>query len=184
MYNCKSCNYLTDKLNRIKKHLNTKKHRIKRIINPEVLICNKCNKKYKTNNGFLRHLIKFHNKCKLNLLKKILKNLRLKKELEIIRRENEILRLKKELEIIRRENELLAKDSMLNSFVNNNITNINKLLENYKNQYGLTSKQTEDLLSNYKNNGVIIFISSLIYHIKESEIQKCKELKGKELTHD
>jgi len=72
---------------------------------------------------------------------------------------------------------------MLNS-LNNNITNINKLLENYKNQYGLTSKQTEDLLSNYKNNGVIIFISSLIYHIKESEIQKCKELKGKELTND
>jgi hypothetical protein len=181
MYNCKSCNYLTDKLNRIKKHLNTKKHRINSIINHEVLICNKCNKKYKTNNGFRRHLMKFHNKCKLNLLKKILEKLRL--ENEILKRDNEILKLKKELEIIRRENELLVKDSMLNS-LNNNITNINKLLENYKNQYGLTSKQTEDLLSNYKNNGVIIFISSLLYHIKESEIQKYKELKGKELTHD
>lgn len=178
MYNCKSCNYRTDKLSRIKKHLNTKKHRINSIINRELLVCNNCNKKYKTNNGFRRHLMKFHNKCKLNLLKKILENLRLKNE--ILKKDNEILKLKNELEIIKRENELLKKDSILN----NNITNINKLLENYKNQYGLTSKQTEDLLSTYKNNGVISFISSLIYHIKESEIQKCKELKGKELTHD
>lgn len=167
MHNCKSCNYQTDKLSNFKKHLTTKKHLLNSNINTEVLICNKCNNKYKTNNSFNRHLIKCNN---------------IKNEIEIELLEN--IRLRKELEIIRRENELLAKDSMLNSFVNNNITNINKLLENYKNQYGLTSKQTEDLLSNYKNNGVISFISSLIYHIKESEIQKCKELKGKELTHD
>jgi septal ring factor EnvC (AmiA/AmiB activator) len=168
MHNCKSCNYHTDKLSNFKKHLTTQKHLLNSNINTKVLICNKCNNTYKTNNSFNRHLIKCNN----------IKN---ENEIEIELLEN--IRLKKDLEILKLKNELIAKTNMLNS-LNNNITNINKLLENYKNQYGLTSKQTEDLLSNYKNNGVIIFISSLIYHIKESEIQKCKELKGKELTND
>ena len=80
MHNCKSCNYHINKLSSFKKHLTTKKHLLLNSnINKEVLICSKCNKKYKTNNGFNGHLMKCNN---------------IKNEIELLKNELEILKLK------------------------------------------------------------------------------------------
>ena len=62
------------------------------------------------------------------------------------------------------------------------VIDINTFIDNYKNQYGLTNKQTETLLDNYKNGGINSCISSLVYYLKESAIQQYKEIKGKEIA--
>jgi hypothetical protein len=64
----------------------------------------------------------------------------------------------------------------------NDVIDINTFIENYKNEYGLTNKQTETLLENYKNGGINSCISSLVYYLKESAIQQYKEIKGKEIA--
>jgi hypothetical protein len=61
------------------------------------------------------------------------------------------------------------------------VIDINTFIENYKNQYGLTNKQTETLLENYKNGGINSCINSLVYYLKESAIQQYKEIKGKDI---
>jgi hypothetical protein len=62
------------------------------------------------------------------------------------------------------------------------VIDINTFIENYKNEYGLTNKQTETLLENYKNGGINSCISSLVYYLKESAIQQYKHIKGKEIA--
>ena len=199
MHNCKSCNYSTNKLSNYKKHLITNKHLILHNIYKsnisQSFICNKCNTKYKYNSGLLRH-------------QKICTNKVISMELEIKKLRDEIL--KKDNELLKKDNELLknsieiksvvnnSNNTIQNNIVNNNVKNISKIenlninfgdvidintfIENYKNQYGLTNKQTEVLLINYKENGINSCISSLVYYLKESAIQQYKELKGKEIT--
>jgi hypothetical protein len=62
------------------------------------------------------------------------------------------------------------------------VIDINTFIENYKNQYGLSNKQTETLLDNYRNGGINSCITTLVYYLKESAIQQYKELKGKEIS--
>jgi hypothetical protein len=61
------------------------------------------------------------------------------------------------------------------------VIDINTFIDNYKNQYGLSNKQTETLLENYKHGGINSCINTLVYYLKESAIQQYKELKGKEI---
>ena len=198
MHNCKSCNYLTNKLSSFKKHLTTKKHLLLYdIYNNNIskeFICDKCNTKYKYNNCLKKHLLKCKDINNFQIIQK--ENEQLKQALEIEKLKNELSIIKKDIEIKSVVNN--SNNTIQNNIVNNNVKNISKIenlninfgdvidintfIENYKNQYGLTNKQTEVLLINYKENGINSCISSLVYYLKESAIQQYKELKGKEIT--
>ena len=94
-------------------------------------------------------------------------------------------------------NNIQTANNISNNVVNNSIKNISKIenlnlnfgdvidintfIENYKNKNGLTNKQTEVLLENYKNGGINSCISSLVYYLKESAVQQYKELTGKDI---
>jgi hypothetical protein len=168
-------------------------------------LCDVCNKEFKHQSNFSRHkkkcvkkpivveksIVVGYNDPQIEIEK--LKNELTKHKLEI--KELEIKQL--ELQLNNKPN-LTSQTNILNNTTVNNVKNVSKIqnlninfgdvidintfIENYKNQYGLTNKQTEILLSNYKNNGINSCISSLVYYLKESAIQQYKELKGKEIT--
>jgi hypothetical protein len=167
-------------------------------------ICDNCDKEYKHQSSFSRHKkicisttnIDYNNQ-QLEIEK--LKNELTKQKLEL--KELEIKQLQLQLNTQTNPSNSpnpTNQTNILNNTTVNNVKNISKVqnlninfgdvidintfIENYKNQYGLTNKQTEILLSNYKNNGINSCISSLVYYLKESAIQQYKELKGKEIT--
>jgi hypothetical protein len=203
MHYCETCNYGTNKLSNFKchiksiKHINNVNNNTNDILINNLFICYNCNRQYKYNSSLYKH----SKKCKN--ANKDLEIERLNKDLEIERLKNELL--KKDIEIKSIVNNVNYSHNSNNNIQNAdkivNITNvkniskienlninfgdvidINTFIENYKNQYGLTNKQTEVLLINYKENGINSCISSLVYYLKESAIQQYKELKGKEIT--
>ena len=110
------------------------------------------------------------------------------KKLEIKKIENKHLQLQ-----INEKNTNQVNNIQINNNVNiskvqylnlnfGDVIDINTFIENYKNQYGLSNKQTETLLENYRNGGINSCITTLVYYLKESAIQQYKELKGKEIS--
>ncbi len=168
-------------------------------------LCDVCNKEFRHQSNFSRHKKKCIKKPIVVVEKPVVEYSN--QQLEIEKLKNELTKHKleiKELEIKQLELQLNNKPTLtsqtniLNNTTVNNVKNVSKIqnlninfgdvidintfIENYKNQYGLTNKQTEILLSNYKNGGINSCISSLVYYLKESAIQQYKELKGKEIT--
>ena len=158
----------------------------------------KCNN-YVNNNNKITNI-----ELEISKMKSEFEFSKMKNELEYNKMKNEleIEKLKNELNIIKNGIEIKSVVNNSNNTIQNNIVNnvknvskienlninfgdvidINTFIENYKNEYGLTNKQTEVLLINYKENGINSCISSLVYYLKESAIQQYKELKGKEIT--
>jgi hypothetical protein len=160
-------------------------------------ICNYCDKKYTSHIYFSKH----EAQCELIHTDNIeIIKMKYKYEHQIA-----LQKLKcKELELIIANNNKVINNQNINTVNNNNINqqnnninlskiqnlnlnfgdvlDINTFIENYKNEYGLTNKQTETLLDNYKNGGINSCISSLVYYLKESAIQQYKEIKGKEIA--
>jgi hypothetical protein len=199
MHFCEICNYITTSLHDYKRHLSTLKHKnidigtiSNKIYTNEIytneinLICLTCNKKYIKQRNLENHAIK----CQLKksndiaLIKNKLKKLQLQNqslELKIINNTKNINNIKIDKSInINTINNNISKIENLN--INfGDVIDINTFIDNYKNQYGLTNKQTEILLENYKNGGINSCISSLVYYLKESAIQQYKEIKGKDI---
>ncbi len=200
MHNCLVCKYSSSSNYNFKCHIKSKKH-INNINNindindksfNNLFVCINCNNKYKYYSGLYRHL----GKCKIvnNLVIIQKENEQLKQALEIEKLKNELNIIKNSIEI---KSVVTNSNNTINNIVNNvknvskienlninfgDVIDINTFIENYKNEYGLTNKQTEVLLINYKENGINSCISSLVYYLKESAIQQYKELKGKEIT--
>jgi hypothetical protein len=195
MHWCKNCNYSTNKLSSFKKHLTTKKHLMLVDISKE-FSCSNCNAKYKYNSGLIKHVVKCIGNNKLIEQNNDVELL--KKNLEIEKLKNELLIKDKQLQsVVNNSNNSNNVNNSNNTIINNvkniskienlninfgDVIDINTFIENYKNEYGLSNRQTEVLLSNYKNGGINSCISSLVYYLKESAIQQYKELKGKEIT--
>ena len=206
MHLCKYCNYLTSSYYDYKKHCLTKKHIVTVNLNndnndnePEVNLftCDYCSKEYSEKYSFNRH----KKNCKYKEFGLLTLNLEKQIEVERLKFENEMI--KKDLQIANIQNAKQIINQNINTVNNNikqqnNINNLTKIenlninfgdvidintfIENYKNEYGLTNKQTEILLENYKNGGINSCISSLVYYLKESAIQQYKEIKGKEIS--
>ncbi len=194
MYTCELCNYTTNKLFNFNKHKLTKKHqqmelcdKILKESNRSSFICNYCNKKYTSKTYYNKHESKcqFDNTDNIELIK-----FKYEHQLEIEKLKN------KNLEMIIAQKNNNTVNNTVNNNINqqNNITkiqnlnlnfgdviDINTFIENYKNQYGLTNKQTETLLDNYKNGGINSCITTLVYYLKESAIQQYKHIKGKDI---
>jgi len=200
MHLCEYCNYLTGSNYDFRKHCATTKHNKtkescisnKNIIDDDVnnntnvndkdtFKCEYCNKE----TGYKYNLNRHMKICKFKVINdKILQNQI--SETTNIQNGNKII------------NQNASTINNINNTINNNITNISKIqnlninfcdvidintfIENYKNEYGLTNKQTETLLDNYKNGGINSCINSLVYYLKESAIQQYKEIKGKEIA--
>jgi hypothetical protein len=153
MHYCNVCNYISDSLHNLKIHYKSKKH-----------INNEKNEIEKLKNDLEKSQTEIKNlKIQLN------------NNVNIINQTNNI------------NNTTINNVKNISKIQNLNINfgdviDINTFIENYKNQYGLNNKQTEILLSNYKDGGINSCISSLVYYLKESAIQQYKELKGKEIT--
>ena len=195
MHICEICNYVTASLHDYKRHLSTLKHKTiinynnKMHTNDINFICKTCNKTYAKQKNLENHeikcLLKKHHELSLtynydNELKKLqLQNQSL--ELKIINNTKNINNIKIDKSInINTINNNISKIENLN--INfGDVIDINTFIENYKNEYGLTNKQTETLLENYKNGGINSCISSLVYYLKESAIQQYKEIKGKDI---
>jgi hypothetical protein len=195
MYTCELCNYSTNKYFNYKKHLSTEKH-LKMTLCDKILnesknpafICNYCNKKYTSHTYFSKHELKcqFINTDNIEIIK-----FKYEHQLAMEKLKNKNL----ELMIAHKNNTINNNITQQNNInQNNNITkiqhlninfgdviDINTFIENYKNQYGLTNKQTETLLENYKNGGINSCITTLVYYLKESAIQQYKHIKGKEI---
>ncbi len=206
MYTCELCNYITNLNHDYRKHLTTQKH-LKMVLCEKILNessdnkplkCNYCKKKYKSE----IYLHKHESKCQLVHTDNIeIIKMKYKYEQQIA-----LEKLKcKQLELIlANNNKVINNNQNINTVNNNNINqqnnninltkiqnlnlnfgdviDINTFIENYKNEYGLTNKQTETLLDNYKNGGINSCINSLVYYLKESAIQQYKEIKGKEIA--
>jgi len=158
MHFCKSCNYFTETSHNLKIHYKSKRH--------------------------LNSIEKTEIKEDIEKLKS-----------DLYKHKIEIKQLESQLND---KTNIINQTNILNNTTINNVKNVSKIqnlninfgdvidintfIENYKNQYGLSNKQTEILLSNYKNGGINSCISSLVYYLKESAIQQYKELKGKEIT--
>ncbi len=191
MYTCEACHYFTSKHNSIKQHLKTQKHletiNTSGLLLVNILICPGCNKEYKYQSGLYRH----KKKCKLYD--------------EEMSHYSLILANNQHMNQNNQNNNSIQMTNIVNNTINNNTINntvnnikiskiqylnvnfgdvidINTFIENYKNEYGLTNKQTETLLENYKNGGINSCINSLVYYLKESAIQQYKEIKGKEIA--
>jgi len=200
MHKCELCNYLTASSNDFKKHCSTKKHILAISLNNKIngeteknvnkFTCEYCSKEYSDKYSFNRHI----KNCKYKELSLIALNFEKQMEVERLRFENEMI--KKDLKIAQSQNanhiinqnaKTINNISNISKIQNLNINygdviDINTFIENYKNEYGLTNKQTETLLDNYKNGGINSCITSLVYYLKESAIQQYKEIKGKEIA--
>jgi hypothetical protein len=191
MHTCKICNYNTTFNHNFQKHLQTQKHLkyalCDTILNQDTkttFICHYCNKKYTSTLCFYKH----ESKCKLKHTDNIdIIKLNYEHQIQILKIKN-----KHKNTINNIQNNNIHQQNNINQ--QNNITkiqhlnlnfgdviDINTFIENYKNQYGLTNKQTETLLDNYKNGGINSCITTLVYYLKESAIQQYKHIKGKEI---
>jgi hypothetical protein len=121
------------------------------------------------------------------------------KKIEIKNIENKHLQLQVKEHNINTATNLLNQINNIqhaNTIINNNVKiskvqylnvnfgdviDINTFIENYKHEYGLSNKQTETLLENYKHGGINSCITTLVYYLKESAIQQYKEIKGMEI---
>ncbi len=174
--------------------------------NNEILFykCVTCNKIYKHQSSFSRHKVKCNKKTNKTPNRIEIEMEKIKSDHEIIKKDLEIARLKTELtnkdsnvKNLQVQVNNADKVNLQNNTINNNVKiskiqylnvnfgdviDINTFITNYKNEYGLTNKQTETLLDNYKNGGINSCISTLVYYLKESAIQQYKEIKGKEIS--
>jgi hypothetical protein len=190
MYTCEACNYFTSKHNSIKQHLKTQKHletiNTSGLLLVNILICPGCNKEYKYQSGLYRH----KKKCKLYDEEMSHYSLILANNQSMNQNQNQSIQLTNNVNNI--VNNTINNNTTVNNikiskiqYLNVNfgdVIDINTFIENYKNEYGLTNKQTETLLENYKNGGINSCINSLVYYLKESAIQQYKEIKGKEIA--
>jgi hypothetical protein len=198
MYTCELCNYTTTLHHDYKKHLLTQKHlkmvlcdKILKESNNTTFICNYCNKKYTSKSYFNKH----ESKCQVDNSDNIeIIKLKYEHQLAIEKLKNKNL----ELILAHKNNNTVNNNITQQNNINQNnninlskiqnlnlnfgdVIDINIFIENYKNQYGLTNKQTETLLENYKNGGINSCITTLVYYLKESAIQQYKHIKGKEI---
>jgi hypothetical protein len=174
--------------------------------NNEILFykCLTCSKFYKHQSSFSRHKVKCNKKTNKTQNRFEIEIQKIKSDHEIIKKDLEIARLKTELtnkdssvNNLQVQVNKADKVNLQNNTINNNVKiskiqylnvnfgdviDINTFISNYKNEYGLTNKQTETLLDNYKNGGINSCISTLVYYLKESAIQQYKEIKGKEIS--
>ncbi len=166
--------------------------------------CITCNKYYKHHSSFSRHKIKCNKKTnkvttgiEIEMQKIISEHEIIKKDLEIARLKTELTNKDSNVKNLQVQVNNADKVNLQNNTINNNVKiskiqylnvnfgdviDINTFITNYKNEYGLTNKQTETLLDNYKNGGINSCISTLVYYLKESAIQQYKEIKGKEIS--
>jgi hypothetical protein len=161
--------------------------------NIELFTCDYCSKEYSEKYSFNRHI----KNCKYKDFSLLAFKLEKQMEVERLKFENQLI--KKDLELANMQNgngnqNINQTANTINNNINNttkiqnlninfgDVIDINTFIENYKNEYGLTNKQTETLLENYKNGGINSCINSLVYYLKESAIQQYKEIKGKEIA--
>jgi hypothetical protein len=166
--------------------------------------CITCNKLYKHQSSFSRHKVKCYKKTnkkpnafEIEMQKIISEHEIIKKDLEIARLKTELTNKDSNVKNLQVQVNNADKVNLQNNTINNNVKiskiqylnvnfgdviDINTFISNYKNEYGLTNKQTETLLDNYKNGGINSCISTLVYYLKESAIQQYKEIKGKEIS--
>jgi hypothetical protein len=201
MFSCDICKYDTTVIYNLQKHFTTQKHINMVEYGKLYLSCDHCNQKYTHLSSLCRHQKKCRNNnvnLEIELIKKDIEINKLKseitikdyeKKLEIKEMENKHM----QQQLINQTNNIQNAKTIINNnvkvskieFLNtnfNDVIDINTFIENYKNEYGLTNKQTETLLENYKNGGINSCISSLVYYLKESAIQQYKEIKGKEIA--
>ncbi len=132
--------------------------------------------------------IKTEHQLKLEIEKLKFKRKDYQKKLELKKIENKQLQLKANEKNMNQVNNIQINNNVNISkvqYLNLNfgdVIDINTFIDNYKNQYGLSNKQTETLLENYRNGGINSCITTLVYYLKESAIQQYKEIKGKEIS--
>jgi hypothetical protein len=81
-------------------------------------------------------------------------------------------------------NNTVIKNISKTNYLNLNfgeVIDIQTFINNYKNEYGLTSEQSRIILENYRDGGINTCISTLIHYLKISAIKQYKELKGKDI---